>query len=294
MKKNTIITDGTEFVIDSGMDANARKKLCKSIMQNVKDIDYVTMAMIPIELLAIKPYQRKRQRHVKAIANNWNDKLCGVLAVSYDEKDWCFNVVDGQHRAYAAKQCGKEYLVCNVYTGLSIHDKAKLFCGQDNNNKKLTPFDTFNANQYIAEKDDTNISRIDKKIKIICDEYGVRVEKSKAVNCLKSVTAARAVVRRGGDEALRYAYDVIQKSGWGRHTDAYNSLTLCELAGIYIRTNGNVQAKNNLIKFFKGSNYKEIVALGNNNYPTLSREERFRSILEDIATDHKINKVKVM
>lgn len=287
MKKNEIKIEGTEFVVESGMDLTARKKLCNSIMQNVINIGNKTMALIPIELLAIKPYQRKRQKHLSHIANNWDDSMCGVLIVSYNEDEGCFNIMDGQHRAWAAQRCGKEYLVCEIYTKLTISEEAKRFTRQIEDDRKLSPFDIFNAHQYIDEKDDTVISKIDKEIKSICDEYGILVIKSKAVNCLRSVTLTRVVVKRGGGNALRYAFDVIQKSGWGRFADAYSGELLCELGNIYMNNKGNSSIKKTLIDFFKNSSYKELVALGNNNYPTLDRRKRLHSILQDIISNSK-------
>ena len=89
-----------------------RKKLASSIMKNLITIGNKKFAWIPVELLNIQPYQRGRQKHVVQIAENWDDSKCNVLLVSYDETEGCFNVMDGQHRAIAARMRGVEYLVC--------------------------------------------------------------------------------------------------------------------------------------------------------------------------------------
>jgi len=179
-----------------------RKKLASSIMKNAFRIGTKLIAWIPVELLNIKPYQRNRQRHVTQIAENWDDAKCNVLLVSYDEAEGCFNVMDGQHRAIAARMRGVEYLVCEIFTGMTISKEASLFVSQNENTRKLSPFDTYKANQFIVGEEETELSEIDKQVAAVCGKYNVKVEKSNARSTLKSVTVARAIIKRSGTEAL--------------------------------------------------------------------------------------------
>ena len=190
-------------------NAIQRKKLAASIIKNAFHIGNKLIAWIPVELLNIKPYQRNRQRHVVQIAENWDDTKCNVLLVSYDEAEGCFNVVDGQHRAIAARMRGIEYLVCEIFTGMTISKEAALFVGQDDAAKKLSPYDTYRANQFITGKEETETSKIDKQIASVCKKYNVMVEKSNSGNTLKSVTEARAIIKRSGIEGLEFVIKVI-------------------------------------------------------------------------------------
>lgn len=110
--------------------------------------------------------------------------------------------MDGQHRAIAARMRGVEYLVCEIFTGLTISDEAKLFVDGNTTSKKLTPFDTYRANQFILGENETEQSKIDKQIAEVCGKYNIKVEKSNARNTLKSVTEARSIIKRSGKEEV--------------------------------------------------------------------------------------------
>jgi len=263
----------------------ARNKLAKSVLQNAFTIGTKKLAWVPVELLEIKQYQRNRQKHVTAIAENWDDSKCNVLLVSYDEYNGSFNVMDGQHRAAAAKMRGIEYLVCEIFQGMTVSKEARLFVGQNEQTKKLTPFDTFNANQYITGDDETDLSKIDQEIKRICDAHDIKVMKSNACNCIKSVSEARTIIKRDGKAGLEYVINIIQASEWDSFADGYSGDLMSALGKVYNRTKGGTKEKGRLIGFFRGSTPTELIALGNNNYPNLGRRARLNAIIEDIITE---------
>ena len=263
-----------------------RKKLASSVMKNAFSIGNKKIAWLPVELLNIQPYQRKRQKHVVQIAENWDDSKCNVLLVSYDEENGCFNVMDGQHRAIAARMRGVEYLVCEIFTGLSISDEAIMFIEGNTGSQRLNPFDTYRASQFIVEEKDTEISAIDKQIADVCKEYHVNVEKSNAKNTLKSVTDARAIIKRSGKDGLRYVMDVITESFWNEYSEGFSGDLMSALGKIYAYSPVDKKvAKSRLCGFFLNSNPTELVALGNNNYPNLGRRARLNAILADIINE---------
>lgn len=263
-----------------------RNKLAASIMKNAYHIGDKTIAWIPVELLSIKPYQRNRQRHITQIAENWDDSKCNVLLVAYDELNGCFYVMDGQHRAIAARMRGVEYLVCEIFTGMTTSQEASLFVGQNENTKKLTPFDTYKANQFIVGEDETELSKIDKKIASVCKKYGVKVEKSNAKNTLKSVAVARAIVRRNGVGGLVFVMEVITNSCWNEFPDGYAGDLMASLGKLYGNPSINKNiAMDRLCEFFKTSNPSELAALANNTYPSLGRRGRLDAILAEIIKD---------
>lgn len=263
-----------------------RKKLASGVTKNAVSIGTKKLAWIPVELLNIQPYQRGRQKHVVQIAENWDDSKCNVLLVSYDEKEGCFNVMDGQHRAIAARMRGVEYLVCEIFTGLTISDEAKLFVDGNTTSKKLNPFDTYRANQFITGDDETELSKIDKQIGEVCKRYNIAVEKSNARNTLKSVTEARSIIKRSGTEGLEFVINVIMESFWNEFADGFNGDLMCALGKIYAYNPLNKNTiKDRLCGFFRSSNPTELIALGNNNYPNLGRRARLDAILADIINE---------
>lgn len=262
-----------------------RKKLASSILKNAFHIGNKLIAWIPVELLNIKPYQRNRQKHVIQIAENWDDTKCNVLLVSYDDKEGCFNVVDGQHRAIAARMRNVEYLVCEIFTGMTISKEAALFVGQDDASKKLSPFDTYRANQFITGKEETDISKIDKLIASICKKYHVIVEKSNSSNTLKSVTEARTIIKKSGTEGLEFVIKVIIDSCWNEFPDGYSGDMMSALGKIYVNASNKNVVKDRLCGFLRSSNPGELSALANNTYPNLSRRGRLDAILADIIKE---------
>lgn len=263
-----------------------RKKLAASIIRNAFRIGNKLLAWIPVELLNIKPYQRNRQRHITQIAENWDDAKCNVLLISYDEENGCFNVMDGQHRAIAARMRGVEYLVCEIFTEMTISKEASLFVNQNENTKKLTPFDTYRANQFIEGKEETELSKLDKQIATVCGEYGVKVEKSNSRGTLKSVTVARAIIKKSGTAGLRFVMDIISESCWNEFSDGYSGDFMASLGKIYANCNLDKKIiKDRLCGFLKSSNPSELTALANNTYPNLRRRGRLDAILADIIRE---------
>lgn len=277
---------GNEVLIErTEINEIARKKLAKSVLQNAIKIGNKVIAWVPVELLVIPPYQRQQRKHVKMIAENWNPDKCNVLLVAYDASSGSFNVMDGQHRAAAAKMREVEYLVCEIHQNLTVSQEASFFVGQGDNDKKLTPFDTFHANQFLTESEETETSRIDKIIKKVCDKYNIAVRKSNSCNCLKSVTEARAIVKRGGEEALKYVFDVITESQWFLYSEGYGGDLTNAISMTYQKYLMNNEIKTRLVWFFRGTNPVELIAMGNNTYPNLGRRARLNAIINDIIAD---------
>lgn len=272
-----------------------RKKLSSSIMKNAIRIGNKIIAWVPVELLNIKEYQRSRQRHVTQIAENWDDSKCNVLLVSYDENNGCFNVMDGQHRAAAARMRGVDYLVCEIFTSMTVSKEASLFVAQNENTKKLTPFDTYKANQFIETEEDSELSKIDKRISRVCKGFDVKVAKTNGAGTLKSVPVARSIIKRDGEEGLSFIFSVIQESHWDNYKEGYGSDLMSALGKIYFTHKHELKViKSRLCSFFSQSNPSELEALGNNNYPNLTRRARLDAILADIIKEPDSPKKELM
>lgn len=274
-------------------DLEQRKELAELAMKNAITIGTKKLAWVPVKLLNIKPYQRSKQSHIMKIAEEWNDSKCNVLLVSYDEENGCFNVMDGQHRGCAARMRGIKFLVCEVFTGMTISKEATYFVNQNENTKKLTPFDTYKANQFITGEDETEQSKMDKKIAEICKKYDIKVEKSNARNTLRSVTEARTIMRRDGVDGMEFVLDIIFDSHWNEFTDGFSGDLMNALGKVYCYRKLSVDVlKERLCDFLVKSSPSELIALGNNNYPNLGRRARLDAILAEIINEPIENKAQ--
>lgn len=272
-------------------NAIQRKKLASATMKNAFRIGTKIIAFVPVELLNIKEYQRSRQAHVMGIAENWDDAKCNVLLVSYDTENGCFNVMDGQHRAAAARMRGVEYLVCEIYCDMSISKEASFFVSQNINTKKLTAFDTYKANQFITEPEETELSRLDKRIAQVCKAYNVVVTGGNAAHTLKSVPVARSIMKRDGESGLQFIFDVIVGSSWDEFKNGYSSDLVDALGKIYTTHKDDTKViKDRLCSFMINSTPEEIEALGNNTYPNLKRRGRLMAIFNDVIKEPESRK----
>lgn len=99
------------------------------------------------------------QRLIKAIAENWDWRLCAPLTVSHREdepegacEDPGFYVIDGQHRLAAAELRGDiEELPCIKIKFDSIEDEARCFVSINSSRQQVSSLDRFHAR--VAAKD---------------------------------------------------------------------------------------------------------------------------------------------
>lgn len=271
-----------------------RKKFASSIIKNALTIGQKTLVWVPVELMNIKSYQRSRQAHVNLIAENWEDSKCNVLLVSYDEENGCFNVMDGQHRAAAARMRGVEYLVCEIFKDMTLSKEAALFVSQNEHTKKLTAFDTFKANQFINGEQETELSKTDKRIAEVCKNYNIIVTGGNAAHTLKSVPVARDIMKRDGEAGLEFVFQVIADSGWDEFNNGYASDLMEVLGKIYNLNKKDLkEIKRRLCGFLVNSTPEELSAITNNTYPNLKRRGRLTATLADVIKEPETRKGSV-
>lgn len=253
------------------------KALSTTLFENAIKIGNKIFLCIPTSLMKIDHdmYQRALQRHVRMIAKNWNDDKCDPLMVNY-RNDGYFYVIDGQHRLEAALMRNIERLVCVVFVGMSIKEEADIFTEQNEGTKKLSPYDTYKANICRGEE-------IDTKIDTVCKRYGIKVVKSSSIKTLRSVTAARKIVKNSGAATLDWIFYIFKKSGWDNFKESYSSCIMMGLYNIRMIYSKNIpKIENIIINFFKTSSPKEITALGNAEYPQYGPVVRINKILVEI------------
>ena len=261
-----------------------RKAMCEQVMQNAYAIGYKKIALIDVGLLNIPPYQREQRTHVYRIAENWDDHECDVVKVSYDRLFPCFNVINGQHRCSAAKMRGIKFVVCEIETGMNTSSEARMFVTENTNSKRLNPFDEYKANQFIADEDDNDLSRLDKRIAKVCDDYNITVKQSQGCGVLKTVPHARKIMKREGEDGLSFIFEVIQDSHWDKFPNGYSYVVMEALRKIYNVHNDDLDAvKRKLVSKLSTSSPREIESIGNGRYPNLGRTARWDAVLSEIA-----------
>ena len=266
------------------MDVKSRKMNASSIVKNAVTVGTKKFAWIPVDLLNIKPYQRGKENHLKNIFENWDDSKYAALWVSYDEENGWFNILDGQHRATAARMRGIDFLVCEICTDMNTSKEALRFVEANINSKKLSPFDTYKANLYIADEDDTELSKVDKRIAKICDQYGIEVKKSEACGVLRSVPHVRKIIKKEGEDCLRFVFDVIQGSHWDSFKNGYSYTVVEALRKIYVNYMDNLDfAKERLCNYLVKSSPRQIDTIGNSKYSNLGRTGRWDAVLAQIV-----------
>lgn len=261
-----------------------RKPMAALVMQNATTVGTKKFAWIDVSLLNIPPYQRERRNHVYKIAENWDDSKCDVLKVSYDEINSCFNVYDGQHRAAAAKMCGVHFLVCEIATGMNTSSEARAFVDCNVSRKKLNPYDEYKANLFISDEDDTDLSRLDKRIAKVCDDYNVEVKAGQGCGVLKTVPHARKIMQREGEPGLEFIFEVIQDSHWDKFKNGYCYMVMESLRKVYnVHIDELDMAKKKLVSALTTSSPHDVESIGNGKYANLGRAARWDAVLSDIV-----------
>lgn len=284
-ERKTMNRRNNKINLQPTMGIAERKMIASATEKNAIKIGTKKLAWVPVELLNIKPYQRDRQRHLNNIAENWDDNKCNVLTVSYDAENGWFNIVDGQHRAIAARMRGIEYLVCEIFNDLNNSQESSMFVDFNINSKKLTPFDTYKANLFISEEDDTELSKVDKRIAKICDEYGVVVRKSQASGVLKSVPQVRKIIRSSneGEDCLRFIFEVIQGGHWDKFKNGYSYVVVNALRKVYNDNKDNLEfAKTQMCNYLIKTSPNEIDSIGNSKYSNLGKTARWDAVMSQI------------
>lgn len=257
------------------------KKMAVLLFKNASKQGNKIFLDIPLTSLKVDNtmYQRPVQNHLKKLAMDWQDKKCDPLCVNY-RNDGYFYILDGQHRFLAAQMRGLESLVCTVFVGMTVKEEADFFVGQNDGIKKLTPYDTYKANLCRGEA-------IDCAIKDVCDCYGIKVEKSSTPHTLKSVTAARAIIRSIGKDGLHWIFTVMRESKWDCFKDAYTSQMLMAFYNVYQACINNLPlAKERLVEYCKIVSPKETVALANVHYPTYGDKSKIVMLLNEVVREN--------
>lgn len=260
--------------LTTDMSLEQRKFVAESILDNVKHFGNQILAMIPLELMTIGDYQRTVTKKLFEIAENWNESLCGVLDVAYDEESGTFLIINGQHRAIGAKYNNVDKLPCAISLNLSTSQQAIRFVESNTVLKKLSHYDTFKANLFVDDNEDTPQSAMDKSINKLFKEFRVVPKKDGDRECahqFQSVYHARRITNKDGIGALRFILDVVEESGWWTSKHGYGyavTETLRKMYHKYYGTKEFKKVREVLINFLQSKSYDDVNTEANMLFPT--------------------------
>lgn len=281
INKNVSLVPTIEFSI--------RKMMSEQTIRNAFHMGSLSYFLVPVALLNVKKYQRAitDRKHLIDIAVNWDDKKCKPLTISYEEEKGWFNVVDGQHRALAAKMRGIEFVPCEIHFNLTESEEAKMFVELNTNAKKPKPVDTFNANQYISGKDETAESALDKRLYNLFSELNITVgSRNNGNGCWTSIKHGRRILKDSGDDCIRFIVHVVQDSGLDQCKDCYSYKVIESLRRVYNKYHEMEKldiAYKNLVSRLTGKSTDYIQGLADNMFSGEKIYPKWFSIIDYIA-----------
>lgn len=235
-----------ENVVSFNMEAH-----CEAILRNAKEMNGVKFAELPIDLLILDEEYQRPEHDWRKIATNWNDHLVGTIICSY--RDYNFFVIDGATRCRAAKYLGKETINAIIYTGLTMEEEAVLFARQDENKKRVTQGEKFNA--YRVAHDEETIA-----INEICKEFHLKPirDRSDTAVYLGSITGVVHMYRTCGADGLRWAFGIIRSCGWHGARNGYGDTVMSALRYAYVHFGAGV--RRDLVQMFKETTPNILIA----------------------------------
>lgn len=268
MKKSTKKVVGTNVIVKDdfmpNLEVNEKslRSACDAIVTNAIETGGGKFARIPCSLLFIDTYQRGEKGKIKNIAENWNDRDCGMLLVSY--RDGTFWVVDGRQRLAAARIIGVYDLKCLIFEGLTKGDEASMLSGQNKNKTPMSAFDNLHS-----EADVGHMPYAD--IKQICDNQNIKLTSHRrpGPNECGSVSKLIETYNRAGRDGLIWVLNTIRTISWSVSYGGYSSTVLLALCSVYNKSRGvNVSLVTDRInKLVNGMSPHETIRKAQEKYP---------------------------
>lgn len=164
-------------------------------------------------------YQRDLEApRVEKMVAEFDSQLVGVLKVS-ERDDGRYAILDGQHRwaavCLAHPDAAAAHLVCEVHTGLSVEDEARLYYEIDLKRKKLSWIARWRARRGTG---DPSVLAIEE----VLARHGLKVDPSPHDGNIRAAKSLETIVDQLGDLQMLDNVLVVFTSAYGRAYDAYD------------------------------------------------------------------------
>lgn len=154
-------------------------------------------------------YQRPTsEARVDSMARNYSEDLANVIVVSERASGQLY-IVDGAHRALAAKQAGRRKIMAQVHTGLTSKQESEMFDKLNDARSGVDALSRFRAKVFYGDP-------IAIAVKSSVEARGGVIQESRSGKGsragVRAVQQLQKIVRHGGDELLDRVLDVINYS----------------------------------------------------------------------------------
>lgn len=230
----------------------------------------ITYENVKLSDLKIEKFNRKiNLGHAKKIAAFWDDKLAGVVIAS--EKNGYYDIIDGQHRVYAANLINKDSIMCLVYHDLKTEEDAEIFIKLDKNRKALNTYDYIRA-AHVANDD------VVTSMYAIAKMAGFEISNQSGDNKIAAVRSMLNVISKSGRDSTATVLLTI-KEAWDGDRDSLRGEML-EGMNHLLSTYGRQIDRARLIKKIKTVMPYKILAEANvDQSRTMKRTKVARALL---------------
>jgi hypothetical protein len=170
-------------------------------------------------LFADPTYQRDLDpKRVTKMVSEFDQRLVGVLEVSA-RGNGRFAILDGQHRWAATCRAHpyrtNAHLACQIHTGLSVEEEARLYYELDTKRKNLSWWERWRARRGTG---DPGVLAIEE----VLNRHRLQVHPSAIDGNLRATKAIETIVTQLGDLQMLDNVLVVLTSAYGRAFDAYD------------------------------------------------------------------------
>lgn len=179
-----------------------------------------TTQWLSIEDLSVLWAQSQRpfdEAWARKIADEFDPDYFGVISVTLPNGDGKYHIIDGQHRAYAARLAlGQEQKIpCNVFDAHDPARAAEIFDKINTSRKSPRAIDQFKVRVTAGNPDEVAVNAI-------IEALGFRVNQAKQPGNIAAVGGCLWVYRRFGAQALENALVLLQMT-FGKDPAAVDS-----------------------------------------------------------------------
>jgi hypothetical protein len=207
--------------------------------------------MVLVKRKVIKTFEKIRVRdlHVDPVVQrlinpkqltkleaDWDRLYVGTLLVSRRKDGSCW-LIDGQHRNEVARRIeGEDFeMDCEVHTGLTRRQEARMHLKLNKQRLGERPFDTFRISLFSGEP-------IEIAMDAAVRSRNLEIAASPSVNKIGAIDSARRIVVKGGAVLLADTLEVAE-AAWGREPDSWDNMIIQAIATAIHKNPTNIDLK---------------------------------------------------